>query len=118
MNVAAKLQLRPQQSVAILGEPQDVNLDLSGYPTVVDPGSADAVLVFCTNSQELERRRGPVVEAATRDALAWLAYPKAGQRATDLDRDRVRDLMAAHGVRPVRQIAVNDVWSALRFRAA
>ena len=28
------------------------------------------------------------------------------------------DLVKAHGVRPVRQIALDDIWSALRLRPA
>jgi hypothetical protein len=56
------------------------------------------------------------VEAARRDRLVWLAYPKAGRLGTDLNRDTVAALLADDSVRPVRQIAIDDTWSALRFR--
>ncbi|MBW3554321.1 MAG: hypothetical protein KY466_12455 [Gemmatimonadetes bacterium] len=48
--------------------------------------------------------------------LAWIAYPKAGQLRTDLNRD-VR-AAGAHGLKGLRQIAIDEVWSALRFRPA
>jgi hypothetical protein len=48
--------------------------------------------------------------------LAWVAYPKAGQLGTDLNRDSLARLMIERGVQPVRQVAINEVWSALRFR--
>lgn len=41
------------------------------------PGE-NAVLVFIGGWAELAERREPFLEAARRDALAWIAYPKAG----------------------------------------
>jgi len=61
---------------------------------------------------------GPAIEAALRDKLAWIAYPKAGQLGTDLNRDILAKSLAGRGVQPVRQIAIDEVWSALRFRPA
>jgi hypothetical protein len=37
---------------------------------------------------------------------------------TSKHRDILRTLRAAERVKPVRQIALDDVWSALRFRPA
>jgi hypothetical protein len=49
-------------------------------------------------------------------------YPGAAARAarlgTDLNRDRLVAALAGHGVRPVRQVSIDDAWSALRFRPA
>jgi hypothetical protein len=45
-----------------------------------------------------------------------VAYPKAGHLGTDLNRDRLRDVLLALGVQPVRQVAIDGVWSALRVR--
>jgi hypothetical protein len=41
---------------------------------------------------------------------------KPGQLGTDLNRDSLAALLAEGGVQPVRQIAIDAVWSALRFR--
>jgi hypothetical protein len=46
----------------------------------------------------------------------WVAYPKAGQLGTDLNRDSLARVLQAAGLEPVAQIAVDDVWSALRFK--
>jgi hypothetical protein len=114
MSVAEKLQIKPDQSVAVLHQPGDVELDLT--EAGVDPRSADAMILFVTNRQELDERVAPFVDAAGRDALAWLAYPKAGQLDTDLNRDSLWELLGTRGIRPVRQVAIDDTWSALRFR--
>jgi hypothetical protein len=118
VSLADKLQLKPGQSVAVIGAPAELNLELApDNPRSEDPADAAAVIVFCEYSGDVERLREPLVAAAERDALAWVSYPKAGQLDTDLNRDILAELLQAGGVRPVRQIAIDDVWSALRVRA-
>lgn len=60
----------------------------------------------------------PVIAAARADRLAWISYPKAGKLGTDLNRDRLARAMTAQGIQPVRQVSIDDTWSALRFRPA
>ncbi|MFE0103444.1 hypothetical protein [Streptomyces sp. NPDC059009] len=120
----SKLQIKPGQSVAVLGRPDDVRLDFeaaanpaSTDPSSADPASADVVLAFVTTSADLAGTHAEAaLAAARRDALAWVAYPKGGQLGTDLNRDSLAAALIERGVRPVRQIAVDDTWSALRFR--
>ena len=60
----------------------------------------------------------PLPVAATRAGkLTWIAYPKAKQLGTDINRDTVRDIANQNGLDPVRQVAIDDAWSALRFKA-
>lgn len=119
MTVASKLQIKPGQSVCVIGRPQDARLDLGQDPELAqDPTKSDAVIVYCTTSADLEQLSEPLLAAAGRDALTWVAYPKSGQLGTDLNRDTLAALLQPHGVRPVRQIAIDDVWSALRLRPA
>ena len=117
--VASKLQIKPGQSVCVIGRPQDVALDLGPELSVAsDPAGSDVVIAYATNRAELTRVSSPLMAAARRDALTWVAYPKAGQLGTDLNRDTLAALVQAEGARPVRQIALDDVWSALRLRRA
>lgn len=94
--------------------PAGLRLDLP----VTSAKDAAAVLVFVRSRAELERRGPTAVQAALADRNAWVAYPKAGLLGTDLSRDVVWKLLAARGVKPVRQIALDEVWTALRFRPA
>jgi hypothetical protein len=117
--VGEKLQLKPGQDVALIGVPVGVDLELpDGVSEVLDAGTADAVVSFLTTSGELAEAGQPVLDAARRDALAWLAYPKGGRLGTDLSRDLLRERLEAEGVQPVRQIAIDETWSALRLRPA
>jgi hypothetical protein len=116
VSVFSKLQLKRGQRVMVEGAPAGVDLDLEQAQVQADPASADAVILFVTTSVELRERADNVVAAAKRDAMAWVAYPKAGQLGTDLNRDVLARLMLERGVQPVRQVAIDEVWSALRFR--
>lgn len=117
MSVAKKLQINPGQRVAVLRRPSDVTLDIEPGDLTVDADSADTVIVFVTSSADLNSPDlDAVVRAGSRDALAWVAYPKAGQLGTDLNRDSLAARISERGVRPVRQISIDDIWSALRFR--
>lgn len=119
MRIDAKLQLKPGERVTIIGAPAAVRIDLPPDARLeAAPDRAEAVIVFVTNRDELDARIAPAIDAARADRLCWVAYPKAGQLGTDLNRDELARLVAQHGVRPVRQIAIDDVWSALRFRPA
>jgi hypothetical protein len=112
MTLSAKLQLKPDQPICALNVPDGVDL---GIPTSTDPGDV-ALLLFVRDRAELEATGGPFFPAAAEDRLAWLAYPKAGQPGTDLNRDILWKLGTEKGVRSVRNVSIDGVWSALRFR--
>ena len=117
MDLVAKLQIKPGTNVAVLAAPAD-GPDVSGLGPAADPAEAGAVLAFARMAAELSAAAAPAVEAAREDRLAWIAYPKAGQLGTDLSRDSLAAAASALGLRPVRQVALDDTWSALRFRPA
>jgi hypothetical protein len=118
VDLAAKLQIKPGMQVAVVAARPD-GPDLSGLgPQAADPADARAVIAFVTRAAELADTAAPAVAAARDDRLAWIAYPKAGQLGTDINRDSLASAAVELGVRPVRQVALDDVWSALRFRPA
>ena len=49
-----------------------------------------------------------------RPEVFWVAYPKANR--ADLNRDTLWPVLGEYGMRPISQVAVGEVWSALRFR--
>jgi len=117
---ADKLQIKAGSKVVVMGLPAGVDLELpegcSSSTKATDSSKADAVVVFVAQSSALGVVGAPAIDAAREDRLAWVAYPKAGQLDTDLSRDVLARLMSEYGTQPVRQVAIDDVWSALRFR--
>jgi hypothetical protein len=51
----------------------------------------------------------------TKPGVVWLAYPKGGK--ADINHDSLRPIVAEFGLRPDGQVDVDNLWSALRFRA-
>ncbi len=119
MDLAGRLQIKPGTLVAILAAPAGADLAAEGGLQVTEQADeAGAVIAFARQVADLDAAAGPAVDAARQDRLAWIAYPKGGQLGTDLNRDRLAAACTRLGVRPVRQISIDDVWSALRFRPA
>jgi hypothetical protein len=115
MELAAKLQLQPGQDLTALLAPESLGPALGPFVTS-SADSTSALIVFVLDRETLERQRRTIVDAVTGGRLTWVAYPKAGQLGTDLNRDSLAAMLASSGIRPVRQIAIDDAWSALRFR--
>lgn len=117
MGLMAKLQIRPGQRLTVLaGCGEAPTMDTEDVVTVDRPEEADAIVVFVRGRADLDTLALPAIERARRDELSWIAYPKAGQLGTDLNRDTLSGALTAWGIRPVRQIAIDETWSALRFR--
>jgi hypothetical protein len=47
-------------------------------------------------------------------AFLWICYPKGGR--ADINRDTLWPMLTPYGLRPITQIAIDETWSALRFR--
>jgi hypothetical protein len=130
--LAKKLRLQPAHAVAILNAPP-------GYLAQLDPGPThlqveikpdqtfDAVQLFVNNVEEL-RTLGPnAIHAVKPEGLLWITYPKGGQTrgATDLPatpwwskRDVLGEITGETGYKPVAFVAIDDNWTALRFKRA
>lgn len=113
--LAKKLNLKNGMQSLVLAKPGDVDLE---DIAVTDDASAEAVIAFARTLSEVDATTVPVVEAAKEDRLAWIAYPKAGQLGTDLNRDILWKHMQDKGIQAVRQVSLDGVWSAMRFRPA
>lgn len=112
MDLVGKLQIK-DTPLCVVNAPKGFVWDGA---TAKDPKTAKALLLFIKNSDELRARVAPAIAAARRDAITYIAYPKAGQLGTDLTRDNLWVMLQGQGIHPVRSVAIDDVWSALRFR--
>lgn len=80
---------------------------------------AEAVLLFVNSLAQVEKLAPKAIQAVRPDGLLWVAYAKGTSKVkTDVNRDRLWEAMQPTGWQPVRQIAIDEVWSALRFRPA
>ena len=67
-------------------------------------------------AKKLQVKPGRTARAVGAPVL-WVAYPKkTSALASDLDRDHGWEPMTAAGFDPVSQVAIDDTWSALRWK--
>lgn len=119
--IAQKLGFKPGHAVRILHPPADPAVPLDPLPEGLrfDPaeGEADGVLCFVASRADLAAR-WPQARAAVRPGgVVWVAYPKkSGPLKTDISRDEGWEPVIAEDWHGVSQVAVDETWSALRFR--
>ena len=119
--LAKKLQIKPGMKVALLNAPTDAAAALRPLPdgaSVSAGTTADAVIAFARDDAELRKIAPQAVKALKTDGLLWLAYPKrSAKMKTDLNRDVLREAVGErHGLEGVSLVAVDETWSAMRFR--
>jgi phage-related baseplate assembly protein len=113
VSLAKKLNLKDGMKVRVTGKPAGIDLD---DVVVTTSTKAEAILVFVKTLAEVDAKCAPLIEAAKEDRIAWAAYPKAGQLGTDLNRDVLWKHLEVRGIQGVRLVALDAVWSAMRFR--
>lgn len=79
-----------------------------------DPAVADVRVLFASSGENLRQKLGVHGNALKNDGITWIAYPK-GNKA-DINRDTLWPIAGEIGLRPNGQVAIDDIWSALRFR--
>ena len=112
MELSKKLQIPAGTSIFLVGAPKGFNPGVS----ISKEETSGAVLAFAPDSKALKVNAKPAIDAAKEDRLSWIACPKAGQLGTDLNRDKLVQLMKPFGIESVRLVSVDAVWSAVRFR--
>lgn len=124
-NILKKLRYIDQERIAIINAPAafirriekllpGVQIDTSinarylySFMVAFTPGSGDV------------KTLGPTcIHNLGSDGKLWMVYPKGNSKnlASDINRDRGWEPIAEAGFRAVSQVAVDNDWSALRFR--
>ncbi len=76
------------------------------------------MLIFVKLVSEIDLLAPKALHNLISDGILWFAYPKKTSKEyfSDIDRDHGWEVLLDRGFDKVRQVAINDVWSALRFR--
>ena len=113
---AAKLLIKPASTLWCL-DPSRLAV-IGPLPDGVRPtdvfAEADTAVAFVDDSGALDRFLADEGDRLTGPGVLWIAYPKGGR--ADINRDSLWPRVAALGLRPITQVALDEVWSALRFR--
>jgi hypothetical protein len=119
-----KLNLKDQREILVLDAPASFEPELKSLKGVTihrklgSVSESEFSLVFVTRKAEVDLLSGPIAKVAQGDAIVWFAYPKGTSKKykCDFNRDNGWDKLRALGWETVRAVAIDEDWSALRFR--
>ena len=119
--ILKKLGLKDQDPVLILNAPEEYEEIMAGIEARIDTaiaGSYSFIQVFATQLDVAKNLARAVVDALTGDGHLWLCYPKGTSKKykSDINRTKAWEVFAPYEFEPVTQVAIDDDWSAMRFR--
>jgi len=121
-DLAKKLRILPGKRVLTLGAPESFSEVLAPLPDKASlssraSGVFDVVMFFVTDSKSIEKGLSRATSFVGAETVFWICYPKKSSGIkTDLSRDVGWNLVFEAGFGPVTQIAIDETWSALRFK--
>jgi hypothetical protein len=120
-SLAQKLQIKSGKLILInapTGYAERLAKELKGLTVSTRAaGKAEATLLFVNTLAEVDRFAPKAIKAAKPGGMLWIAYAKGASKVkTDVNRDKLWVAVQPVGWQPIRQIALDEVWSAMRFK--
>jgi hypothetical protein len=119
-----KLNFKTQREIVVFNVPASIETQLAQLENVKilrdpkRPVSVQFALAFAMRQAELDRLSRILAAGSEGDALLWFAYPKGTSKryTCEFNRDAGWQVIRDAGFDSVRQVAIDEDWSALRFR--
>jgi hypothetical protein len=119
-----KLNLKNHQEILVLRAPESLEPELARLPVMTIHRHLESVaeirfsLAFVTRQSEVDALAPQIAAQAKGDATVWFAYPKGTSKRykCDFNRDTGWNALKAAGFDTVRAVAIDEDWTALRFR--
>jgi hypothetical protein len=121
-----KLNLKNHDPIVVLNPPQSFEPELAALhditilPTLNSVEEIGFSLAFVTRQSEVDTLAKAIAKLAKGDAVVWFAYPKGTSKKyrSEINRDSGWQVLGKAGFEPVRMVAIDADWSAVRFRRA
>jgi len=123
LSLFEKLQLKDEKNLLIQGLPSSIEKQFVklSYAKNVTPllkiKKIDFALVFAIHHRQMCNILKDVFPALHTESKLWIAYPKTASKiASDLNRDCSWQVLSDKGYEAVREVALDHVWTAMRFQ--
>jgi len=120
-----KLQLKDEKSLLIQGLPSSIEKQFTklAFAKNVTPllkvKKIDFALIFAVNEVQLRNICSEVLPALHKDGKLWVAHPKITSKiTTTLNRDCSWACITHAGFEAIKEVALDHVWTAVRFKHA
>ncbi|GAB4038199.1 hypothetical protein [Spirosoma jeollabukense] len=123
--IFAKLNYKSQPEIAVINAPVEflaVMDEMRPLATIVtdvaEIQEGAFAIAFLKTQQEVDALSPILANKLTGDGIVWIAYPKGSSKKhrCDFNRDNGWTVLGELGFEPVRMVAIDEDWSALRFR--
>ena len=120
-----KMNFKASETVLVLNAPLSFEPHMSAMEgltrierAVIHGKKTNFILAFCTLQADIDVIARDVLDCLEDDGLLWFAYPKGTSKRfkCDFNRDTGWAVLGELGFEPVRMVAIDEDWSALRFR--
>jgi hypothetical protein len=123
-NLFDKLNLKDRQEMVVLDAPESFRAKLARLPVMTihqhlaSVAETSFLLAFVSRKSEVDALAPRVAARAPGDAVVWFAYPKGTSKKhpCDFNRDTGWNALRAAGFDSVRAVAIDEDWTAMRFR--
>ena len=122
-NILEKLQLKEEKNLLIQCLPSSVEKQFAklSYNKNLTPllktRKIDFALIFAINQLQLNNILKEVFSALHPESKLWIAYPKTTSKiVSDLNRDASWEILSKNDYEAVRQVTLDHVWTAMRFK--
>lgn len=117
-----KLGISDETRFLVINQPENYFELLPDLPfgTVVllerDAKDVDLIHYFTKDYAEYKRDLPKLKDQIYKNGTIWISWPKkASKVATDMDENKVRDLVLEIGLADVKVCAVDEIWSGLKL---
>jgi hypothetical protein len=119
-----KLNPKDHNPILVLNSPESFEPELAALKNITvlrDIKGLDEIsfsLAFVTKGKEVDTVAKAIAKRAKGDAVVWFAYPKGSSKKykSEINRDTGWQVLGTLGFEPVRMVAIDEDWSAARFR--
>jgi hypothetical protein len=120
-----KLNYKPGFAIYCFGAPESFSAalnEMKEFATIIEdaeqPNHVSFTLVFATKQAEVDQYAERLAPVLHDDAVLWFCYPKGSSKKykCEFNRDNGWATLGQQSLEGVRMVAIDEDWSALRFR--
>lgn len=123
--VFKKLNFKTHKHIVCLNSPASFQKELKAmsedaeiFESLSSLKSIEFAIVFATTQVQIDKAATQLNKKLMSDAVLWFCYPKGTSKkyTCEFNRDTGWAFLGELGYEGVRQVAIDEDWSALRFR--
>lgn len=120
-----KLNFKDQKEILVLHAPESFKKEIEEmqaytqvHETTESLHAVEFIMTFVIKEEQINQLTPQFDQLLQGDGLLWFCYPKgtSKQYRCEFSRDKGWDVLGQHGFEGVRQVSVDEDWTALRFR--